>query len=132
MMMVGKLAYSLLRLVATYAIIKSIRYLGIKLDVFLRQRVYYDVGNLIGILGQVKGVHFLEYRFMVLIIHLELGDEFLDGLDGCSLVGTGHEGVLFFLFEILFPQTQLLLVPLGVLCESGHFSLAPLVALHSY
>jgi hypothetical protein len=69
---------------------------------------------------------------VVFMIDFELGDEFLDGFDGGSLVGTGREGVFFFLLEILFPQTQLLLVPLRVLRESRHFSLAPLVALHSY
>jgi hypothetical protein len=69
---------------------------------------------------------------VVFMIDFELGDEFLDGFDGGSLVGTGHERVFFFLLEILFTQTQLLLVPLGVLSESRHFFLAPLVALHSY
>ncbi len=67
---------------------------------------------------------------MVFMIDFELGDEFLDGFYSGSLVGTGHERVFFFLLEILSTQTQLLLVPLRVLRETRHFSLAPLVALH--
>lgn len=67
---------------------------------------------------------------MIFVIGFELGDEFLDGFDGCGFVGSGEEGIFLLFLEILFSEGELFVVAFGVILMGGQFTGLGLATLH--